>query len=293
MTADSWLWVNSTATVKEAMSDMDDSSLIALDTEYDSLHYFREKLCLVQIRAAKRTYVLDPLNGTDLSFLRPYLADSNLLKVTHAGDNDIRILKRDYGFEFNNLFDTQRAAHILGCRYLALSHIVEYYLGVEIEKTKKMQRSKWEIRPLSEGQLQYAVQDTVYLADLYRQLDEKLCRKGMKNQALKAFDEMTAVNWREKTLDLLGHRKIKGYDSLTKDQQGRLKRLYRWRFKKAKQTNRAMFLILSDQELLSLSKGKWQLREELQFANILVNILSAEKANLYGRELEQTLSSEC
>jgi len=293
MTADSWLWVNSAATVKEAMNDMDDSSLIALDTEYDSLHYFREKLCLVQIRAAKRTYVLDPLNGTDLSFLRPYLADSNLLKVTHAGDNDIRILKRDYGFEFNNLFDTQRAAHILGCRYLALSHIVEYYLGVEIEKTKKMQRSKWEVRPLSEGQLQYAVQDTVYLADLYRQLDEKLCRKGMKNQALKAFDEMTAVNWREKTLDLLGHRKIKGYDSLTKDQQGWLKRLYRWRFKKAKQTNRAMFLILSDQELLSLSKGKWQLREELQFANILVNILSAEKANLYGRELEQTLSSEC
>lgn len=289
MTADSWLWVNSNATVKEAMNDMDNSSLIALDTEYDSLHYFREKLCLVQIRAAKRTYVVDPLNGTDLSFLRPYLADSNLLKVTHAGDNDIRILKRDYGFEFNNLFDTQRAAHLLGCRYLALSHIVEYYLGVEIEKTKKMQRSKWEVRPLSEGQLQYAVQDTVYLADLYRQLDEKLCRKGMKDQAQKAFDEMTAVHWREKTLDFLGHRKIKGYESLAKDQQERLKRLYRWRFKKAKQTNRAMFLILSDQELISLSRAKWQLCEELQFANIL----SAEKTNLYGCELEKTLASEC
>jgi len=289
MTADSWLWVNSNATVKEAMNDMDNSSLIALDTEYDSLHYFREKLCLVQIRAAKRTYVVDPLNGTDLSFLRPYLADSNLLKVTHAGDNDIRILKRDYGFEFNNLFDTQRAAHLLGCRYLALSHIVGYYLGVEIEKTKKMQRSKWEVRPLSEGQLQYAVQDTVYLADLYRQLDEKLCRKGMKYQAQKAFDEMTAVHWREKTLDFLGHRKIKGYESLAKDQQERLKRLYRWRFKKAKQTNRAMFLILSDQELLSLSRAKWQLCEELQFADIL----SAEKTNLYGCELEKTLASEC
>jgi ribonuclease D len=289
MMVDSWLWVDSAAKVKEAMKDMDDSSLISLDTEYDSLHYFREKLCLVQIRAAKRTYVLDPLNGIDLSFLRPYLADSSLLKVTHAGDNDIRILKRDYGFEFNNLFDTQRAAHILGCRYLALSHVVEQYLGVEIEKTKKMQRSKWEMRPLSEGQLQYAVQDTVYLADLYRQLDEKLCRKGMRAQARKTFDEMTAVSWREKTLDLLGHRKIKGYDSLTRDQQDRLKRLYRWRFKKAKQTNRAMFLILSDQELLSLSRGKWQLDEEWPFANIL----SLEKTNLYGGELGEALAGEC
>jgi len=137
--------------------------------------------------------------------------------------------------------------------------------------------------------LQYAVQDTVYLADLYRQLDEKLCRKGMKYQAQKAFDEMTAVHWREKTLDFLGHRKIKGYESLAKDQQERLKRLYRWRFKKAKQTNRAMFLILSDQELLSLSRAKWQLCEELQFADIL----SAEKTNLYGCELEKTLASEC
>jgi len=149
MTGDSWLWVDSVAKVAEAMADMDQSSLIALDTEYDSLHYFREKLCLVQIRAAKRTYVLDPLNGIDLSFLRSYLANPRLLKITHAGDNDIRILKRDYGFEFNNLFDTQRAAHILGCRYLALSHIVGHYLGVEIKKSKEMQRSKWEVRPLS------------------------------------------------------------------------------------------------------------------------------------------------
>ncbi|SEM05154.1 ribonuclease D [Syntrophus gentianae] len=289
MKADSWLWVDSASKVREAVEDMDQSLLIALDTEYDSLHYFREKLCLVQIRAAKRTYVFDPLNGIDLAFLRPYLADPRLLKITHAGDNDIRILKRDYNFEFNNLFDTQRAAHILGCRYLALSHIVERYLGVEIEKTKKMQRSKWELRPLSEGQLEYAVQDTVYLADLYRQLDERLCQRGMKDQARKVFEEMTAVSWREKTLDSLGHRKIKGYDTLTRDQQERLKRLYRWRFKKAKQTNRAMFLILSDQELLSLSKGKWQSDEELQSANIL----SSEKTNLYGCELGKTLSAAC
>ncbi len=288
MTGDSWLWVDSVAKVAEAMADMDQSSLIALDTEYDSLHYFREKLCLVQIRAAKRTYVLDPLNGIDLSFLRSYLANPRLLKITHAGDNDIRILKRDYGFEFNNLFDTQRAAHILGCRYLALSHIVGHYLGVEIKKSKEMQRSKWEVRPLSESQLKYAVQDTTFLADLYRQLDEKLCRQGMRDQAQKAFDGMTTVSWREKTLDMLGHRKIKGFDTLTKGQQERLKRLYRWRFKKAKQTNRAMFLILSDQEILSLSRADWQSGEELPSANIL----PSDKASLYGSELGKTLFAD-
>ncbi len=284
----SWLWVDSDAKVEEAKDDLERSSLIALDTEYDSLHYFRAKLCLVQIRAAKRTYVFDPLNGIDLSFLRPYFADPGLLKVTHAGDNDIRILKRDYAFEFRNLFDTHRAAHLLGCQYLALSRIVEEYLGVEIEKTKTMQRSKWEVRPLSAGQLQYAVQDTAYLADLYRRLDEKLCRRGMKDQARKAFEEIAAVSWREKTLDLMGHRKIKGYKGLTAEARERLKRLYRWRFKKARETNRAMFLILSDSALLSLSERTWRSLEELRS----VGILSQEKINTYGSELLKTLYDE-
>lgn len=285
---ESWLWVDSDAKVEEAKDDLERSSLIALDTEYDSLHYFRAKLCLVQIRAAKRTYVFDPLNGIDLSFLRPYFADSDLLKVTHAGDNDVRILKRDYGFEFRNLFDTHRAAHLLGCQYLALSRIVEEYLGVEIEKTKTMQRSKWEVRPLSAGQLQYAVQDTAYLADLYRRLDEKLCRRGMKDQARKAFEEIAAVSWREKTLDLMGHRKIKGYKALTAEARERLKRLYRWRFKKARETNRAMFLILPDSALLSLSERVWRSLEELRS----VGILSQEKINTYGSELMKTLYDE-
>jgi len=285
----SWLWVDSDAKVEEAKDDLERSSLIALDTEYDSLHYFRAKLCLVQIRAAKRTYVFDPLNGIDLSFLRPYFADSDLLKVAHAGDNDIRILKRDYGFEFRNLFDTHRAAHLLGCRYLALSRIVEEYLGVEIEKTKTMQRSKWEVRPLSAGQLQYAVQDTAYLADLYRRLDEKLCRRGMKDQARKAFEEIAAVSWREKTLDLVGHRKIKGYKTLTAEARERLKRLYRWRFKKACETNRAMFLILSDSALLSLSERTWRSLEELRSTGIL----SQEKISAYGSELVETLYGGC
>lgn len=281
----SWVWVDSVSKVKEAEEELESSTLIALDTEYDSLHYFREKLCLIQIRAAKRTYVLDPLNGIDLGFLRPFLADERLLKVTHAGDNDIRILKRDYNFEFRNLFDTHRAAYLLGCRYLALSSIIEQYLGIEIQKTKKMQRSKWDIRPLSEGQLQYAVQDTVYLAELYRRLDEKLCLEGMKDRARKVFDEMVAVSWREKTLDFLGHRKIKGYGVLNSDSKERLKKLYRWRFNKARQTNKAMFLILTDKELLSLSGEKWHSLEELQSADIL----SPEKAGLYGNELIKML----
>jgi len=285
----SWMWVDSEAKVEEAREDLDSSSLISLDTEYDSMHYFREKLCLVQVRASKRTYVFDPFNGIDLQFLRPYFADPRLLKVTHAGDNDIRILKRDYGFEFRNIFDTHRAAHMLGSQYLALSSIIEQYLGVEIEKTKKMQRSKWEARPLSEGQLRYAVQDTAYLADLYRHLNEKLSLKGMQERARKVFENVAAVSWREKTLDLLGHRRISGYASLTADSKGRLKKLYRWRFHKARQTNRAMFLILPDSALLSLSEGNWQSVEELRSAGIL----SEGKTDLYGSELMKVLCGEC
>jgi ribonuclease D len=281
-----WVWIDTSAKMDEAKEDIGSSSIICVDTEYDSFRYFREVLCLVQIAADKKTYLLDPLNGLDFSFLGKIFADSAILKIMHAGDNDIRILKRDYGFEFKNIFDTHLAAAILGCHFLSLSALIGQYLGIELKKDKKMQRSKWETRPLTEEQIHYAVQDTAYLKALYNRLDHEIQRRGFKRKAVKAFDTIAAVTWNEKLLNPQGYKNIKGYHSLTEHQKHYLMNLHCWRFQKAKETNRARFRILSDQALVDLAKTEASSIEMLRETGIL----SPEKISLYGPEIIETVS---
>ena len=121
-----WLWVDAGQKLSKVREDIETADVIAIDTEYDSFRYFREKLCLLQIGTERCIYLIDPLDtATDLAFLGGVFADANQVKVIHAGDNDIRILNRDYGFEFANVFDTHRAASLLGSSHLSLSSVIE------------------------------------------------------------------------------------------------------------------------------------------------------------------------
>lgn len=282
----SWIWIDNYQKIDKANNDIRSSDIICIDTEYDSFRYFREKLCLIQIKTENMTYLLDPLNTLDLSFLGSTFSDPDIVKIVHAGDNDIRILRRDYGFEFKNIFDTQKAASLLGCRYLSLESVIFQHLGIELNKSKKMQRSRWETRPLTEEQINYAVRDTKYLADLYVQLKGEIKRNGWEETALEAFKEIAAVKWREKTLDLHGYLKIKGADKLNEHQKRRLKALCHWRFRKAKKTNTARFMILSDQNLVDLSKSEIDSIESLE----KTGNLPPKKVIIFGRELIEILN---
>jgi len=278
---DQWVWIDTPAKMRDAKENIGSSAIICVDTEYDSFRYFRDILCLIQIKADKKTYLFDPLGGLDFFFLGKIFADPVILKVMHAGDNDIRILKRDYGFEFKNIFDTHRAASILGCHYLSLSALISQFLGIELKKDKKTQRSKWETRPLTHEQINYAVEDTVYLKDLYHRLDHEIERGGYKKRAAKAFDTIAAATWSEKSFNPQGYINLKGYQSLTENQKHYLMSLYRWRFQKAKETNMARFRILSDQSMVDLAKTEAYSMERLK----KTGLLSPEKVNLYGQEI--------
>jgi len=282
-----WTFVDTPAKLAKAEKSIREAKVIALDTEYDSFRYFREKLCLLQIQTEERTWLIDPLAaGLDLSFLGDVLIDQEILKIFHAGDNDIRILKRDYAFAFRNIFDTHRAASLLGFRQLALSTLLETHLGVTLEK--KMQRSRWDIRPLSEEQLDYAALDTAHLPDLYRKLDAELHEKGMEKEAKRLFVGLTAVAWRPKALDRLGHRKLPGYAQMTPGQKERLRLLYRWRFEKATEINRACFMLLPDPQLVALAR--------LEAASLQTmagrGLLSIESAHRFGPEILMILQQD-
>ena len=281
-----WTFVNTPAKLAKAEKSIRAAPVIALDTEYDSFRYFRDKLCLLQVQTGERTWLIDPLAALDLSFIGDVLIDPDVLKIFHAGDNDIRILKRDYAFAFRNIFDTHRAASLLGFRQLALSTLLETHLGVILKK--KMQRSRWDIRPLSEEQLDYAALDTAHLPDLYRKLDAELHEKGMEKEAKRLFVGLTAVAWRPKALDRLGHRKLPGYAQLTSGQKERLRLLYRWRFEKAKAINRACFMLLPDPQLVALARLKAASLQTMTGRGLL----SVESVHRFGPEILKILQQD-
>jgi ribonuclease D len=278
---DQWTWVDTAQGMHEAKKHVAHSPVVCLDTEYDSFRYFRERLCLIQIKAQDRTYLIDPLEELDMHFIGDVFADPSVLKIMHAGDNDIRILKRDYGFDFNNIFDTQRAASLLGSQYLSLAAVISQYLSIDFDKKKKVQRSQWDSRPLSTEQLQYAVQDTLYLEPLYETLKRELDEKGLFSDLQKVLDDMVAVTWQEKPFDCLGFRHIKEFASLTEDRKQTLKDLYAWRYQKAKKMNRAVFMILSDQDLIDLCKAEPNSVDDLK----ALGKPSCEKIKCYGDEI--------
>lgn len=248
------IWIDTNRKLLAAKKDISASRLIGIDTEYDSFRYFREKLCLIQIKTDDKTYLFDPLNHLDITFLEESFSDPDTPKIIHAADNDIRLLNRDYGFVFEKIFDTQKAASILGYKHLSLASVIHQSLGIELLKTKRIQRSQWDIRPLSAEQKEYAARDIEHLFALYRKLKTDLEEKGLTYKAERAFREIAAVRWSEKVFDPYGYFRIAGYQDLKRQQKEHLRDLYEWRFLKAKSTNTAVFMILSDQNLLDLSR---------------------------------------
>ena len=214
-----WFLVDTVQKWTRAVEDIGKAAILSIDTEYDSFRYFKEKLCLLQIHACGTTYIFDPLNGFDLSFLGNFFHNRQILKILHAADNDIRLLKRDYSFDFENIFDTHRAALLLGFRQLSLDRMIAQFVGIELKKNKKVQRSRWDMRPLTDEQLNYAAQDVAYLSALYEKQLIRLREKSLENEALEAFSKIASCSWREKIIDRLGYTKVQGYKSLSQKQK--------------------------------------------------------------------------
>ena len=108
--------------MERMLEDLVRQDEIAVDSEADSFYSYREKVCLVQITAGERDWLVDPLApGVDLARLGSIFADPPKTKVYHDSEYDVLILKRDHGFDFAGLFDTRVAAAALGMEFPGLA----------------------------------------------------------------------------------------------------------------------------------------------------------------------------
>ena len=228
---------------------------VAIDTEADSLHCYREKLCLLQVSlpVCDRTgdYIVDPLAGLDLAPLCAVLAQKEI--VLHGADYDLRLLRRNMNFVPRKIFDTMIAARLLGIREFSLAALVERFFGVELAKGS--QKANWARRPLPARMIEYAINDTHYLLPLADRLESQLREQDrldwFRQSCVRAI-ELAAV---ERARDVDETWRIRGSGALRGRAAAVLRALWQWREKEAEAADRPPFHILQNHELLRAAES--------------------------------------
>ncbi len=225
--------------------------VIAVDLEADSMHNYREKICLLQFSTPEATVLVDPLGGGDLAPLGEVLADPAIRKLFHAADYDIRCLRRDFGWQVNGLFDTMVSCQFLGEEKFGLADVLLKYFGVELDK--QYQRADWSLRPMSEGMIRYAAADTAHLHVLGEQLEARLVAAGRRDWLAEEFALLEQVRFQENEGPML--LRFKGAGALERRQLALLEELLQWREREAERRDRPPFKVLGNKSLLAMAQN--------------------------------------
>ncbi len=219
--------------------------ICAIDTEADSLHRFRESLCLVQFATRDECLLIDPMAIEDLAPLAEFLAPATVWM--HGADYDMTMLKRELGIIPAVVPDTQIGARLLGLRRFGLADLVLYYFDVELSKSS--QKADWGKRPLSEKMVEYALNDVRYLLEMGDMITNKLrdCDR------LHWFEESCTAA-RDKVFERDDSRednwRIKGSGKLDPRGLAWLRGLCAWRDVEAEAWDRPTFMVAPNRELM-------------------------------------------
>lgn len=229
-------------------SDGQNAPLCAIDTEADSLHRYRESLCLIQFADEADCTLIDPLAIEDLTPLGVYL--SNAVVWMHGADYDMTMLKRQFGSLPGKVYDTQIGARLLGARKFGLGDLVSHYFGIELSKSS--QKADWGKRPLSDKMVEYALNDVRYLLEMGRRIVAELQEKGR----LEWFEESCDAA-RLKVLERDDGReegwRVQGSGKLERRGLAFLRGLWGWRDEEAKAWDRPSFMVAPNRQLLEWS----------------------------------------
>ncbi len=262
--------ITDSAQLASLIEQIETADRIAVDTEADSLHSYREKLCLLQIsvpapgstansvdtdlstdpggESARPVcdFMVDPLANTDLEPLRRALEAREI--VLHGADYDLRMLRRGLNLAATRIFDTLIAARLLDIREFSLAALVNRYFGITL--LKGSQKANWAQRPLPTRMAEYAINDVHYLLPLAEKLEAELDRCGRRDwlqQSCQRAIELAAMA-RTRNQDELW--RIRGSGVIRGRAAAVLRALWQWREREAEKADRPPFHILRNEDLL-------------------------------------------
>lgn len=243
--------VTDTETLAKLCERLKSHDHICVDTEFMRENTYYPELCLVQVASPEEAFAFDPLaDGLDMAPFLKLLSNESILKVLHAGGQDIEIFVNLTGKVPFPLFDTQIAAMAMGMgEQVSYANLVAHFTGHQIDKGARF--TDWARRPLSDRQIHYAIGDVTYLAQLFPKMLAKLRKTGrgewLDEEMARLSDPSNySVNpeaaWQRLKLP---NRKP--------EVLGRLKALARWREQEASSKNVPRGRIVKDETLADLA----------------------------------------
>ena len=228
------------------------ADFITVDTEFMRENTYWPILCLIQISDGKEAAAIDPLaKGVDLGPLLELLVNNeNVLKIFHAGGQDVEIIHNLTGKTPHPIFDTQIAAMAIGqSEQIGYANLVDSWLGITLDKGARF--TDWSRRPLNARQLEYAIADVTHLATIFPMMLEKLKETGrgrwINAEMEKLADPENYVNDPEKAWLRV---KSQGRNL---DMLGRLKAIAAWREREAQSKDLPRGRIMRDETLADIA----------------------------------------
>jgi ribonuclease D len=269
------IWVNTKPLLQKMIDDLVTQKRVSVDTESNSLHAFREQVCLLQFSSTNEDYLIDPLALKDLSALAPIFADPNIEKIFHAAEYDLVCLRRDFGFSFANLFDTMHAARVLGYPAVGLDRLLNNKFKIQTDK--RHQKANWAARPLTKEQIHYARLDTHYLFDLRDVLEKELCEKERLEFAREDFRRACQYDEQKQKTNGESWERFAARKDLSLRDLTILVQLCKWRDLEAEKLNRPVYKVIMDDTLVMIAKNSPQHKVDLSALG-----LSEKQIHLWG-----------
>ncbi|TCS42053.1 ribonuclease D [Reinekea marinisedimentorum] len=282
--SDPFIWVQGDQQLALVCQQWQQSSVIAIDTEFVRTETFHANLGLIQVCIEDTVWLVDPLDIQDWRPLQQVLTNPDITKVFHSLSEDSEVIKHSVGVLLCNVFDTQIAAALLGYPLqVSYAKLVEGLFGEQIDKDAT--RSDWLARPLTNKQCEYAAADVFWLYRIYGELAEQL--KNIERYDWVAEDSERQIlnnlpaEPDQYYLKLRGGWKLKGVSLFA------LKELAAWRERKARQENCNRGRILQDKELIQIVERMPSTKGDLQHRLKL----NPRKIRLYGDAIMQILKT--
>ena len=252
--AGDYQYIDDDAALAEFCAALGDAEFCAIDTEFVRESTYYAELALIQVGSGAHMGCIDPLAITDFAPLVALLQNAGLVKVFHSCSQDLEILFHKFGSVPAPVFDTQLAAAVLGYNHqISYAELVHRICGVSLDK--KHTRANWMRRPLSDGELDYAMDDVRYLQDIYTALKEQLRDSGRESwmeRDLRALSDPATYQVDEAQL----WKRLKGVQKLKGERLQIASDRCRWREALARKQNRPRRWIAKDDALIQIARQK-------------------------------------
>jgi ribonuclease D len=247
------MYVRDKAALEALVEQVRGAPVLAIDTEFVREHQYYPQLEIIQVATREVQAIVD---FRALGALGPFveiLNDLHTLKLFHAGTQDLEIFFNLTGTVPAPLFDTQVAAAMLGLgAQVGYARLVEMLLGVSLAKSETL--TDWSRRPLSDAQIQYALDDVRYLLPVYDILQARLVEADRSDWLDAEWEAMTYPDAYRRVAPREAYRRVSGSNRMKPRDLAVLRELAAWREETAVRRNRAASLIVRDNILLELVK---------------------------------------